>query len=174
MADLIKEANWLRFYYTSDDAVKDKDLLKDQAHIKTSQKVSTLMTVPFFFQIWQLSLVNHPDSIQLYRKVRSLKAATFLGAVAFGSYELLNMRKQWTYYDRFYPEPTELQKTLNREAMMFKEQNYQTSSVEDKLKKLEDPNLRLIYSQMYQLPPQKYADPDNNVNAPDHTEHDQS
>jgi len=49
MADLIKEANWLRFYFTSDDAVKDKDLLKDQAHIKTSQKVSTLMTVPFFF-----------------------------------------------------------------------------------------------------------------------------
>ena len=58
--------------------------------------------------------------------------------------------------------------------MMFKEHNYQTSSVEDKLRKLEDPNLRLIYSQMYQLPPQKYADPDNNVNAPDHKEHDQS
>jgi len=59
------------------------------------------------------------------------------------------MRKQWTYYDRFYPEATELQKTLSREAMMFKEQNYQLSSVEDKLKKLEDPNVRMIYSQMY-------------------------
>lgn len=149
MADLIKEANWLRFYFTSDDAVKDKDLLKDQAHIKTSQKVSTLMTVPFFFQLWQLSLVNHPDSIQLYRRVRIFKAATFLGAVALSSYELINMRKQWTYYDRFYPEATELQKTLSREAMMFKEQNYQLSSVEDKLKKLEDPNVRMIYSQMY-------------------------
>jgi len=33
--------------------------------------------------------------------------------------------------------------------MMFKEQNYQLSSVEDKLKKLEDPNVRMIYSQMY-------------------------
>jgi hypothetical protein len=29
MSDLIKEAKWLRFYYSSDDAVKDKDLLKD-------------------------------------------------------------------------------------------------------------------------------------------------
>ena len=29
MSDLIKEAKWLRFYYLSDDAVKDKDLLKD-------------------------------------------------------------------------------------------------------------------------------------------------
>ena len=66
------------------------------------------MTVPFFFQLWQLSLVNHPDSIQLYRRVRILKAATFLGAVALSSYELVNMRKQWTYYDRFYPEATEL------------------------------------------------------------------
>ena len=52
--------------------------------------------------------MNHPDSIQLYRRVRILKAATFFGAVALGSYELVNMRKQWTYYDRFYPEATEL------------------------------------------------------------------
>jgi len=36
MADLIKEANWLRFYHTSEDAVKDKDFLKDEAHIKFS------------------------------------------------------------------------------------------------------------------------------------------
>ena len=121
MADLIKEANWLRFYFTSDDAVKDKDILKDQAHLKSTHKISNLMTVPFVFQIWQLSLVSHPDSIQLYRKVRVLKAATFFGALALSTYELLNLRKQWTYYDRFYPEPTELQKTLSREAMMFKE-----------------------------------------------------
>jgi len=108
----------------------------------------------------------------MYRRVRLLKAATFFGALALSSYELMNMRKQWTYYDRFYPEATELQKTLSREAVMFKEHFYQTSSVEDKLRKLEDPSVRMIYSQMYQLPPQKYADPDNNVNAPDHKEHD--
>jgi hypothetical protein len=49
MADLIKEANWLRFYFTSDDAVKDKDILKDQAHLKSTHKISNLMTVPFVF-----------------------------------------------------------------------------------------------------------------------------
>jgi len=52
MADLIKEANWLRFYHTSEDAVKDKDFLKDEAHIKFSQKISTLMTVPMCLQLW--------------------------------------------------------------------------------------------------------------------------
>lgn len=52
MADTIREANWLRYYYTSDDACKDKDLLKDQAHIKLTDKVNTLMAVPFFFQVW--------------------------------------------------------------------------------------------------------------------------
>ena len=52
------------------------------------------------------------------------KTAAFAGAVGLGMWELTNLKKQWLYYDRFYPEPTELQKTLQREAMMFKEQDY--------------------------------------------------
>ena len=36
MSDLLKEANFLRFYYTSDDAVKDKDVLKNKAYLKYS------------------------------------------------------------------------------------------------------------------------------------------
>lgn len=34
MADSIKDANWLRYYFSSEDAVKDKDLLKDQSYLK--------------------------------------------------------------------------------------------------------------------------------------------
>lgn len=49
MADLIKEAAWLRYYHSSEAAVKDKDFLKDEAHIKFSKKVNTLMTIPFCF-----------------------------------------------------------------------------------------------------------------------------
>ena len=49
MADSIREVNWLRYYYTSDDAVKDKDLLKDQAHIKLTHKVNALFMVPTVF-----------------------------------------------------------------------------------------------------------------------------
>ena len=59
MADLIKEANWLRFYHTSEDAVKDKDFLKNEAYIKFTQKVNTLMTVPIGLQIWQIALSGH-------------------------------------------------------------------------------------------------------------------
>jgi hypothetical protein len=85
--------------------------------------------------------------------VRAFKTITFAGALALGTYEMWSLRKQWTYYDRFYPEPTELQKTLLRDAMMFKERTYQASSIDEKLLKVEDPEVRLIYSQMYQLPP---------------------
>ena len=49
MADLIKDANYLRFYYTSDDAVKDKDYLKDKAFLSYSQKQSSLFIVPMAF-----------------------------------------------------------------------------------------------------------------------------
>ena len=49
MADSIREVNWLRYYYTSDDAVKDKDLLKDQANVKLTHKVNALFLVPTVF-----------------------------------------------------------------------------------------------------------------------------
>ena len=31
------------------------------------------------------------------------------------------MEKKWSYYDRFYPEPTQLQKSLVMEAQIHKE-----------------------------------------------------
>jgi hypothetical protein len=46
MADLMNEANYLRFYHTSEDAVKDKDFLKNQAFNKASRTTSFLMMVP--------------------------------------------------------------------------------------------------------------------------------
>ena len=49
MADLIKDANFLRFYYTSDDAVKDKDYLKDKAFLTYQNKQSTLFALPLAF-----------------------------------------------------------------------------------------------------------------------------
>ena len=32
MSDLLKEVNYLRYYYTSDDAMKDKDFCKNEAY----------------------------------------------------------------------------------------------------------------------------------------------
>lgn len=165
------EANWLRFYHTSEDAVKDKDFMKDAEHMRTSAKVSTLMALPFAMQLWQLSLCNHACSVDMYKRVRGFKMVTFVGAVSMASYELIQLRKKWNYYDKLYPEPTELQKTLYRDAMRFKEQKYEASSVEDRLKKLDDPRLQQVYSQMYQLPPQRYQDADDNPNPPVHKEH---
>ena len=78
------------------------------------------------------------------------------------------LTQYWTYCDRFCPEPTELQKTLLRDAIMFKEKAYQAFLIDQKLLKVEDPEIRLIYSQMYQLPPQRYPDADNNPTAPKH------
>ena len=49
MADLIKEANFLRYYYTSDDAVKDKDYLKDKAFQTYAKKQTGLFTLPIAF-----------------------------------------------------------------------------------------------------------------------------
>ena len=52
MADLLKDVNYLRFYYSSDDAMKDKDLNKNQLIQQYNKKVSVLFGVPLAFQVW--------------------------------------------------------------------------------------------------------------------------
>ena len=80
--------------------------------------------LPLGFQLWQLSIANHEAQLALYQKVRMFKAAAFAGAVCLSMWQLTTLKKQWMYYDRFYPEPTELQKTLHREALLYKELDY--------------------------------------------------
>ena len=171
MSDLIKEINYLRFFYSSDDAAKDKDICKNQAIDKYNQKVSTLFVVPVVFQLWQISLANQVDKLALYKQVRMFKSAAFIGACTLGLWEFSTLRKRLTFYDRFYPEPTELQRKLNQEAMMFKEQAYQEESVEDRQKKVEDPDKVLKYSQFYMLAPQNYVNSEEEFNPADHQKH---
>ena len=104
------------------------------------------------------------EKLALYRKVRVLKALTFVGALALGINDKINLEYQWQYYDRFYPEATELQKTLTRDALAFKESQFEAPSEEERTRL--DTDTAKIYEQMYRLPPQRNPDPDENVNAP--------
>ena len=164
MGDLVNNVKYLRYYFTSDDNLKDKDILKNQTFQKYSQRIGTLFLLPFTFQLWQIYLVNNVERLALYRKVRVLKALTFVGALALGVNDKINLEYQWQYYDRFYPEATELQKTLTRDALAFKESQYEVPSEEDRTKL--DTDTAKIYEQMYRLPPQRIPDPDENPNAP--------
>ena len=49
MADLTKDLDYLRYYYSSDASLKDKDLLKTQAFEKYERNVSALFLVPATF-----------------------------------------------------------------------------------------------------------------------------
>ena len=52
MADLMKDVNYLRFYYGSDDASKDKDSCKNKAFEQYCVKMQVLFAVPVGFQMW--------------------------------------------------------------------------------------------------------------------------
>ena len=67
MSDLIKEINYLRYFYSSDDAAKDKDICKNEAIAKYQSKVHTLFIVPTLFQFWQISLTNVSEKLALYK-----------------------------------------------------------------------------------------------------------
>ena len=128
MADLMKDVNYLRYYYTSDDASKDKDWCKNDSYLQYSRKMNALFGLPLGFQMWQISLANVSEKAALYKKVRLFKTFSFIGACSLGLWEYTNLRKQMTFYDRFYPEPTELQQKLSAEAAIFREKAYQQVS----------------------------------------------
>lgn len=87
-----------------------------------------------------------------------------MGALTLGFFDKHNLEKQWTYINRLYPEATELQKTLYREAQLYKEIDYQAKPLSERLTL--DPVTKQYYGQLYQLPPQRYPDPDDNPNPP--------
>ena len=92
------------------------------------------------------------------------KVVTFGASLAFAVTQRDQLEKQWTYLNRLYPEPTELQKTLYKEAQTFKEIQWQQKSIKDRVAM--DTESKKIYGQMYLLPPQRYPDPDDDVNSP--------
>ena len=58
-----------------------------------------------------------------------------MGAFAAVWMEKTSLEKKWDYYDKFYPEPTQLQRSLIEEAAMFKEREARgltDESTEDK------------------------------------------
>ncbi len=52
MADLVKDVKYLRYYYSSEDSLKDKDILKNQSFQNYATKVSSLFLIPAAFQVW--------------------------------------------------------------------------------------------------------------------------
>ena len=168
MSDLLKDVNFLRYYHTSDDMLKDKDYNKNLLQMSYKNKVSAIMFVPFVAQVYQLSLTGHPELLQRYKTVRMFKTVTLAGGLAFSMYELSNLKRKWKYIDRLYPEPTQLQKRLELEAMQYKENKVKVLSVEERMQLLENPNLLRQYSQFYQLPPQRHKDEWTDYNAPEH------
>ena len=129
------------------------------------------MSVPFVFQLWQLGLTGHECSTSLYRKVRFLKSASLLGAFAFGAYEMHKLQNKWTYYNRFYPEPTELQKAIDREAFMFKESAMADKTVEERMASMASPDAKNKYARFYSLGAQPFPEGEQDFNAAEHKEH---
>ena len=164
MSDLVKDIKYLRYYHTSEDSLKDKDILKNQTFQAYANRVGYLFLLPLGFQFWQLSLINNFERVALYRKVRVLKFLTFAGAVALGIREKLSLESQWRFYDRFYPEATQLQQTLLKDAMAFKEGQFTIPTPEERMKL--DVETEKLYEQMYRLAPQTISDPDDNPNPP--------
>ena len=99
------------------------------------------------------------------------KTVAMTGAMCLSLWEFTNLRKKMMYYDRFYPEPTELQRKLGEEASMFKEQAYKPETVEERMAKLADPDKVLKYAQFYMLAPQNHILAEEAINADSHEQH---
>ena len=93
MSDLVKDIKYLRFYHTQDDALKDKDILKNLSFKDYQHKVGGLFLFPLALQFWQLFLVNNFEKASLYKTIRTFKILSFIGAVAIGVNENWKLEK---------------------------------------------------------------------------------
>ena len=113
-------------------------------------------------------MTNVTAKADLYKRVRLFKSSAMIGALCLGLWESTNLRKKMNFYDRFYPEPTELQRKLSQEAAMFREQAYTEETIQERMDKAKDPRKALNYAQFYQLAPQNHIIAEEQFNAPDH------
>ena len=51
--------------------------------------------------------------------VRQLKVLAMIGSFSMCWYERMQLEKKWNYFNRLYPEPTQLQKSLIAEAQVY-------------------------------------------------------
>ena len=102
----------------------------------------------------------------MYRWLRNIKTFSLMGSTALAFNEKVTLEKKWTYYNRLFAEPTQLQRTLTSEARVvqkLQEQGWEEQSLEEK--RILDPATAKIYNQMYQLPPQRNPDTEKEPNT---------
>ena len=120
MSDFTNYLHRFKVFYVPNQIPIEKDILKEEAFAKYSKGVSLALWVPVLLQGYQLTLVNKPELVTKLNRIRQLKWLSALGATAFGLFHTFELDKRWEYLDRIYPEKTEYQKNLSREAELYK------------------------------------------------------
>lgn len=157
MSDLVSYLDYLRFHHVSEESLKDKDRLKNEAYQKYSVLIYQMSTLPIGFQIAELYYANNPATRQMFKGVRNVKLASVFALMAVGYWERSNLEKKWLYYDRLYPEPTALQRALVDEAKIALAHGDGAKSIEERKVEIRDPAVQANYKNFYQLPYQKSA-----------------
>ena len=165
MSDLQGHLERMKLFYVDSNSLRLKDLEKHDAYVSFSQKLHWMWVFPVGATFWQASLTNVTGKAGQFATVKAVKWCMFVGALTFGFMEYHNLNQKWRFLNRYYPEATQYQRSLETEAQMFKEQQLQ--EVPYKNVKYTGVVAGHLYDQMYQLPKMVNVNPDWDVNAAD-------
>ena len=82
MADTHKDLDYLRFYFASEESLKDKDRLKNQAFNQYRNNTSILCAAPVMLQLAHLRFLNQTGYAHYLLHLRRVKVFSFIGAFA--------------------------------------------------------------------------------------------
>uniref|UniRef100_A0A7S3KSI7 Uncharacterized protein n=1 Tax=Euplotes crassus TaxID=5936 RepID=A0A7S3KSI7_EUPCR len=145
MSDFTNKLNKFKLYYVPPKTVVEKDIQKEEAYDKYTKAVSMTLAVPLFLQGYQITLINKPGMSSTFNRISKLKWLSVLGATGLGLYHLFELDKRLTYLNRIYPEKTEYQKNLSREAVLHKLRGEQQGKKQFTAQETQ------IYKKMYSL-----------------------
>ena len=140
--------------------MKDKDALKNEAFYQYQKKVGFLFAVPAGLQLAHICYINRAAHVPLCKYLRQLKVMALLGSFGCVWYEKIALEKKWQFYNRFYPEPTQLQRSLVAETQVYLERDLmglKEATIEEKAHL--DPESQMKYEQMYSLGTQSFPEP---------------
>ena len=120
MSDITRDINSIKQNFIFKGDLREKDLEKTRYYGVYSKTVVLLTSIPIGLQIYQATLINKAESLEKYNRIRQLKWAGAVVALSFGVHSLFDLDKKWQFLERLFPEMSEYQKNLSREAQLFK------------------------------------------------------
>ena len=149
MSDYSQKISDFKKFYVAKGDLREKDVLLNQARDRSVNKAGPFLLLPFGLHLYQSHIAGNGAGSAQVGQIRMLKFISIIAAAGIGMYYYSEFDRQKEYLHRTFPEMSEYQKNIAREAQRFKEDGLSDKNFQQK--KLFSREETSIYRNFYNL-----------------------